>query len=890
MSIQSEITKALETLNPLVEGFLSIGFSLEDVQSYQSSHQPISPSVLSFFPPGLKYPESIPMFAFPWGLKIQRSAQETLGESFNFSVLNNQGQELFCAALMIHQSVGSLKPQTLFRTVTREKIDPSLYLTNSPEIDLLESQGHSEGNRRSRSAYKKNRSRKTKEIYTNDEIKQLCPGQAIVPKCLVLMSKYPFFEVLKKILMGIFHLMRRKIDLPFECYLNHLFLNVPLPPKGSIEVVYQIMDQMILIKVPPPNMLPLFDCNLTYLFKSLQVSVILKVFGHVLMEESVVFLSNCNDKLTAVIYSVLSLLYPFKWSFLTVPILPFQLIDFLYSPVKFLFGISSKFKEEVILRCSAEILIIDLDEGSVITHDEIIQIKQKFDPEPVWLPEHYSKKLAKRITDLTEKLRNNETNRLDSSTTELLRFCFFQFFVSVFKDYQGSLIGGASDFTKVKNFFNVEEFLHKQRNDKEFFRSFFKTRMFAYFCAKNLKPENIEQQMENLLFNDHILLKKNRSGFSIHKKQPTFIYDKSHNWRGKFVVPLPENCFGMKSSNFYYTFPEIDYEVMQKFGLPKNFINRVPAEFSFPTAEKPKVDNLEQIKDFGIFGIWIKLWTSCLWAQEEVEKMERVEELASVLEIISKNNEKLTTQDFLFVVKKSLEVDPDIALHIFALMQRNNVHFTQNARRWLLKVTEKIFNRSVSVKVDISDCSKVLELNSEVLGFFNQKVRKRVFNKKGVKVSNPQRVNIHLVQKCMICGKVAIIQDETLKNFCCKLLMRNMLLVSVGEGNNCREMVICSSVQSLSEHLESFLKEQQGMAKLEDLRADSELFWNLVWHFNKNSLNIKFFVPYERLDDDEEFKIRVFSDDYLKIDLTPGLAGNKSVQTETFSAFLFETN
>ena len=223
MNIENEITESLSKVNHLIDGFLTIGLSSEDITFHLTQKVEITPRVLSTFPPNYAYPETLPIFAFPWGMRILKTVQETFGECFNFSVINADGQTLYCAGLVLYQSAGSLNSQNhLYRTETRDKIDVSMFMTKRDDFGGMENEGYSAGNRRSRSSFKKDRSRKTREVFTKEEVKHLIPGQVMVPKCLVLVSKFPFWEVLKKIIMGIFKLIRKKLDIPFECYLRVL--------------------------------------------------------------------------------------------------------------------------------------------------------------------------------------------------------------------------------------------------------------------------------------------------------------------------------------------------------------------------------------------------------------------------------------------------------------------------------------------------------------------------------------------------------------------------------------------------------------------------------------------------------------------------------------------
>lgn len=883
MSIYSQLEQALKKENPIVEAFLTVGLTSEDLHLHLCSNVEASPLILSKFPPNYKVPETLPMFCFPWGMKLIKGPQETLSESFNFILYEETGTSLYCAAMIIYEAAGSSKSQaSIFRTETRDIIDVNLTKNSQEDYSLLDNKKEFLTNKRSRSSNKKDRSRKTRDTEVKMDFQYFSTGQVMVPKCLVLVSKYPFFETLKKILMGIYKLTRTRLDIPIECYICHLFLRVPLPPKGIVEVVYQILSSIILIKIPPTNQLPLFDSNLTILFQSLPIGTILTIFQNILFEENVIFLSTSNDKLCSVSYSFLSLLYPFKWPFIYVPILPCQAIDQIYSPIKYVFGINSAFKEEVIMRSLYSVCIVDLDEGVIEDHNEMVNIKhKKIAAEPVTLPDHYSKKLAKQLVDVTEGLREGNLKRLNSYQTDAIRDYFFQFFVNLFIDYKDFLHYSKGDNNDHTSFFDSSSFINKQKTDKDFFRRFCKTQIFGNFCERNIKTSNIDQYTENLLFNEHIISKKNRCSFSVNKKPTLFIADTSNKIREKFKVSLPENCFSKKSYFFYYTFPELNYDVLEDFGLPKCLPYR-NSDFSFPKNEQDGFySTLSEFntKAENLFDVWITLWTGCLWAQEEIERNERGEEIENVLEKMRNSYEEPNFFHYAKIIEGSYEVDPSIALSIFAYMNSKKVLFTSQFSLLLNKILHKFFTRIKSVVVQAEDNIE------EPSGHFNQQFRSRTFARKGRK--NSQNINMSVAQTCHTCLKTLQIKDELLKNFCCKALMTNTLHIIMNPSGDQETVKLCS-VPELLDAFNAFVQEKNNekLFCLETLRRKNELFWNLIWHFYKNGLGYKFFVPYERSEEIEGFCVLVKNEDGKICGETKFKVRDNYAQTDGIQALL----
>jgi hypothetical protein len=77
------------------------------------------------------------------------------------------------------------------------------------------------------------------------------------------------------------------------------------------------------------------------LFSLFPPKTFLKLLSAVLLEKSIIFVGK-QSMLSSAILGFNSLLYPFKWCFALVPILPHPLIDMLEAPVPILVGITKR--------------------------------------------------------------------------------------------------------------------------------------------------------------------------------------------------------------------------------------------------------------------------------------------------------------------------------------------------------------------------------------------------------------------------------------------------------------------------------------------------------------------------------------------------------------------
>lgn len=114
---------------------------------------------------------------------------------------------------------------------------------------------------------------------------------------------------------------------------------------------------------------PSFDCDLSYLFSCLSVSNILTLYECVLSESKIVLTSSSVCLLAHVAHCLISLIWPFTWEHVLIPVLPAHMIDFIQAPTPFIMGIIWEEKTGQNLNLDEkETVLVDLDRG-VVTYD-----------------------------------------------------------------------------------------------------------------------------------------------------------------------------------------------------------------------------------------------------------------------------------------------------------------------------------------------------------------------------------------------------------------------------------------------------------------------------------------------------------------------------------------
>lgn len=90
------------------------------------------------------------------------------------------------------------------------------------------------------------------------------------PKCLVILSHYPFFDLWRKFLIQIYRISHVEAPLPIERYIANFCAEIPLPPPGRIRINYGLLvGEMWSIERPPRT---------SYRWQTLASSRCLRVF------------------------------------------------------------------------------------------------------------------------------------------------------------------------------------------------------------------------------------------------------------------------------------------------------------------------------------------------------------------------------------------------------------------------------------------------------------------------------------------------------------------------------------------------------------------------------------------------------------------------------------
>lgn len=147
-----------------------------------------------------------------------------------------------------------------------------------------------------------------------------------------------------------------------------------------------------------------FDwAKLTPLLSVLEDSVLLRIVSSLVLERRVILVSANHVLLRAWVEAVESLLYPFKWRHVRIPVLPKSLLVQCSSPEPYLLGVPDALAHMALEIISGPVLVVDVDRGVLLSEDED---NRDVIPKKLQKALCMALSLAKNMTDPTERMRD----------------------------------------------------------------------------------------------------------------------------------------------------------------------------------------------------------------------------------------------------------------------------------------------------------------------------------------------------------------------------------------------------------------------------------------------------------------------------------------------------
>nr|XP_040019923.1 DENN domain-containing protein 5B-like [Gasterosteus aculeatus aculeatus] len=196
-----------------------------------------------------------------------------------------------------------------------------------------------------------------------------------VSKALCLLTPLPFLQAAREFLSQLHQAVTSHTapPLPLESYIHNILYEVPLPPPGR-SLRFHGVQGPIVCQRPGPGELPLAEYPLGEAFSLLGVDNMVQLLTCALLETQVLLCSRDYQRLMTVAEGITTLLFPFQWQHIYLPIVSAPLHHLLDAPVPFLIGIQRRDgtqRSALHLPHEANLCFVDIDSGCVEAPEDL---------------------------------------------------------------------------------------------------------------------------------------------------------------------------------------------------------------------------------------------------------------------------------------------------------------------------------------------------------------------------------------------------------------------------------------------------------------------------------------------------------------------------------------
>ena len=399
-----------------------------------------------------------------------------------------------------------------------------------------------------------------------------------IPKVLFISSFLCFPHEFKLLLSKLINYIKsEKITYPIEKIIENMVYGVPRPPRAFFNVFCKKLNgffpkQDFEINFHQPELNQYYSNS--YKYQSIfnfGIDDILDIYKSLLLEAPVLFFCSKREVLTNIFESFMTLLHPFEYQNPHAAILPDMNAGIIEMAKSFAFGINhewvipgnpekkptyfQKFNLNII---NKKILICDIDKNKIYKYfncnpvqhivnfndlgnytdaegtDPLLSLSKDInndcfnDWNEYTLPEHYTKKLKKKLKTYIEKNTNMNYRDYNSKTNkEIGEQTFYYYLVCIFQPYNDYVFKTQELVQKIcsellckdlkdiniESLYDVKGFINDNNKDNIFYVKFFETNMFKEFLKRKYLFKECDKYTI-LHFDESISSKKNKKWFS----------------------------------------------------------------------------------------------------------------------------------------------------------------------------------------------------------------------------------------------------------------------------------------------------------------------------------------------------------------------------------------
>lgn len=163
---------------------------------------------------------------------------------------------------------------------------------------------------------------------------------------------------------------------PLERYVVNLCTEAFSPLGSKTQVELSVRELRMYARKEAHNEVPgTRTIDLYALFRCLSLENILALFEYAMSESRIIFLSSHTSMLHLACHALASLLYPFKWASIFIPVLPARLISALEAPCPYIVGVERRY--ERIDLPEDDYVLVDLDKDTIDATSQPVRLPRQ---------------------------------------------------------------------------------------------------------------------------------------------------------------------------------------------------------------------------------------------------------------------------------------------------------------------------------------------------------------------------------------------------------------------------------------------------------------------------------------------------------------------------------
>ena len=738
-----------------------------------------------------------------------------------------------------------------------------------------------------------------------------------IPKIICLISLYPFLNELNKIIRIIYkYSLLEKQEIPLEKIINNLVLEVPIPPRGLYSIEYTLLDQSITLKNTRLNELIFVNFEFNLLFQIFNIEQILQIFQYLMLGIKIIFFSTEIELLTPIILTSLVLLFPFKFPFTVVSVLPKDSYNLIDNITPEIFGVNEKFNYSFFkdndIEISDHLLVVDIDMKNIIPQSKT---REELPPLPKNLKEKLYNNLkgyfhsihVKNSKDIKEPFKNFQIT---------IRNNFLQFQIELLKDYPKFLNSKIYQHPCEKPF-KVKKFLKSvSKDDHLFYEKFIETQLFNDYILKRMTPKDKDEQTEVLYFEEKIFL------LNQEKDKIVYLTSNLFNLKNEYKVPKITSNMDEEILNYYINeqnsiellvdgisvniqnnnnqkkpvfsyiiFPKLNNDLFFKTEIKNYYLDlSIFNEIKNINSELISKSHLSRVElqtnemtNF-VYILWLKVWANSFYYHDTIEQKYRYQQMMKVFDKINQHEMNVISNVFQGLIRAN--VDEDLIFNLYNKILQLKLSPTFDIYN---AIKSKIRKKTKNSTMPSSEITKYLLNRGQIqINFNKEEFNKKSFRKRTLKsiydkYMIKEKVTFNIEEICNNCDKKIDIYNfqKNINNtnndivwakcpFCGFGYMPKFKVVFGDEINKNNKLSKCTSIV---DEVILYSPKTLKMNFFDNSNIDIDkfklnynpIFWNLIWYFKINELPFDFFLPYE---ENIFFKDKIKRTNFFKVNIS----------------------